>query len=442
MPKRQILKNTLQAKTLFGLLNLAFFTTQPWHHQTADAIWLLLSLASLIYIIKLKATNSKPETPKPLKHLLWLFALMPAISILSYLFSPLDTLTPDLLEPDTRWLLIIPIILAMRSSHIGANWILVILSSYAISSFISALIETNYTSNLNVRANGDENAVSFGMFNATIAIMLFAYFISPYCKKITQNINLNLVIRGLIFTLFLFATLAAIFSGTRAALLLLPIAMMILYAIQYSPKQAIISTLILSSVSMCLFTLSPSSAVKNKLQSAYTNTENYFVISNRSSKLTSIGQRLEQWRESWCIFTKHPALGTGPRTFKLAHQAYGDKNHCNALQQLKQGSYQAHSLYFNTISTTGVVGILCLLTLFFLSLNLAKNALSNNSLQIKLGGLILISVIIAHSINGLTLDLLFRNHIMDKHLLIWALPLLLIFSDTPDTLTTQSKSIP
>jgi len=44
-----------------------------------------------------------------------------------------------------------------------------------------------------------------------------------------------------------------------------------------------------------------------------------------------------------------------------------------------------------------------------------------------LGALLLVSVIISHLINGLTLDLLFRNHIIDKFLIVIALPIILIF---------------
>lgn len=441
MPKQAISKQSLQIKHLFGLLALSFFITQPWNHQTADAIWLLLSLIALTYVIHLKVSGHNLETPKTLKQLLWLFALMPTISICSYLFSPLDTLTPDLLEPDTRWLLIIPIILAMRHSKIGTYWVLALLSGYAVSAFICAFIETGYGSNLNVRANGDENAVSFGMFSASIAIMLLAYFTSPYSKQISQSIKATLIIRSVIFMLFITSMLTAVFTGTRAAILLLPISIIVMYAIQYNPKKALISTLILLSIGIAISTSSPNLTVKNKLQQTYNNTVNYFVTDNKQSKLTSVGQRLEQWKESWCIFTKHPILGTGPRSFKHAHQAYGSESHCNANQHLKQGSYQAHSLYFNTMSTLGSIGMLCLLTLLLLSLNISKAALKSKNLQIQLGGLLLVSAIIAHSVNGLTLDLLFRNHIMDKHLLIWALPLLLIFSNNSNTLTPPKKSI-
>jgi len=352
---------------------------------------------------------------------------MPLVSILSYLASPLDTLTPKLLEPDTRWLLIIPIILALRDTQIGPKWVLLLITSYAISTFISATIETNYLTNLARRANGDENAVPYGMFNATIALMLLTFFISPYIKQKANHNNKNKIIltRALLLIIFSLAITSAFLSGTRAAILVLPIVITLLYAMHYSFKKSLIGlTLLLGLGSIFIGSQSESAFVK-RLITAPAKVTSYFVKNDRSSKLRN--QRLEQWKESWCIFTLHPILGTGPRTFKHAHQSYGGEDYCNATQALKQGSYQAHSVYFNTLGTLGMAGILASLLLSLTLLRTGINALKQNNNTVKLGGSLLITVIACHAVNGITLDLWFMNHVMDKNLMVLALPLLLIY---------------
>ncbi len=138
MTPTQVTAQQLPFKNMLGLLTLLFFTVQPWDRHLADALWLAAGLSSLIYIGIKKYQGHFPPPQKPLKTLLWLFTLMPLISVISYLASPLDTLTVKTLEPDTRWLLIIPMILAMRDTGIGAKWLLVMLSGYAVSTFLSA----------------------------------------------------------------------------------------------------------------------------------------------------------------------------------------------------------------------------------------------------------------------------------------------------------------
>ncbi len=421
----------LSVKNLLGLLALLFFIIQPWDRYMADAFWLSLSLSSLFYVTIKKYHGQTLNTPKSLKNLLWLFAAMPLVSTVSYLASPLNTLTPKLLEPDTRWLLIIPTILAMRQAQTGPKWVLVLISAYSVSTFTSATIETNYLTNLASRANGDENAVPYGMFNATIALMLLTYFISPHIKqKVNYNSKNNIrATRAILLIVFSLATTSAFLSGTRAAILVLPIVITLLYFMHYSFKKSVIGLTLLLGLGGAFIGSQTESAFVKKLVIAPAKIGSYFKDNDRASKLNN--PRLEQWKESWCIFTKHPTFGTGPRSFKHAHQVYGGKEHCNATQQLKQGSYQAHSVYFNTLGTLGLAGILATLLIALTLIRIGISAFKQNDKTIKLGGSLLITAIACHAINGITLDLWFMNHVMDKNLMVLALPLLLIYPNTP-----------
>ncbi len=428
-------KQHITTKNLLAILVLGYFAIQPWDRHFADALWLLLSLASLAYVAAKKYQGQSLNTPKPLKNLLWLFTLMPVVSVISYLASPLDTLTPKALEPDTRWLLIIPITLAMLHTRIGPKYILSFLSIYAVSSFISAITETSYLTQLSSRANGDENAVPYGMFNATVALMLLTYFISHYIKDPKQT-RIRLL-RPSIFIAFTLAVASAFLSGTRASMLLLPIVITLLYFMHYNVKKTLLGLALLLGIGSVIISAQTDSAFVKNLISTPAKINNYFTKNDRASKRSSAGQRLEQWKESVCIFSIHPILGTGPRSFKYAHQAYGGKKHCNAVQYLKQGSYQAHSVYFNTLGTLGLVGMLAALVLSLTLIQTGISEFKRNDKTIKLGASLLITAIASHAINGITLDLWFMNHVMNKHLLILILPLLLIFykskKPTPNT---------
>jgi O-antigen ligase len=411
---------------LIGISLLAlYFGFQPWNIYIADYFWVTLSLFSIAILIQKKIAGLSLNTPKDLKTILWLFAAMPLVSIISYISSPLDTLRPELLEPDIRWLLIIPIILVFCTLRIKAIWILGFLSIYAISSFISAIQETHYLSKIWIRANGNENAVPFGMFSATISVLLLTFFLSRYIKEISTRQNHIIVIRILVFIMFIMASAVTFLSGTRAAIALIPIIVSCLYMSHYNVKKAFIILVALLGTSFLFVMSQPNSAFVKRISGTQADVLSYFIKNDITSKLKN--PRLEEWKESWCIFKKHPIAGTGPRSFRQAHQLYGGKEECNSTQQYKNGSFQAHSVYFNTLSTLGIMG---LALLAFTCLRLVKTAwlsIKSNTASIKLGGMLLIIAIACLAINGITLDLWFRIHVIDKNLLIIALPLIIIF---------------
>jgi len=427
----------------FGLLTLIYFIIQPWLRTTSNDLWLLISLLSLAYIAYLKATkqNKQLETPNKLKQLFFALSLLPVVSIVSYLDSPLENMTPSQLEPDIRWLLIIPIIITLRATDVGPRWVIACIVGYTLSSFTSAFIETNSLQNLTIRANGDENAVTYGMFNATVTLMALAVFVSAYIKERTHNTIKPIVIRAALILVFTLGIITSFLSSTRAAIILIPLVLAALYATQYSTKKAILGSGVILLILTMFIALNQQTTFVKRIISTPEKIVNYFEIADKKSKLTSVGQRLEIWQESVCIFNKHPILGTGPRSFSQAHQMYGGVEHCNATQQLKQGFYQAHSVYFNTLGTLGIAGIISLSLIVLLSIKSIPAALKDSSTTVQLGGLLMLTVLLCHIINGLTVDLWFRNHVISKNLLIWALPMVLMFGlkTTPQNARRKEK---
>jgi O-antigen ligase len=66
----------------------------------------------------------------------------------------------------------------------------------------------------------------------------------------------------------------------------------------------------------------------------------------------SIQGRLNFWRAGLAIFMTHPVVGTGPGTFGAVHAAYQ--------RDVRYYARDAHSLYVQTASETGVVGLTAL----------------------------------------------------------------------------------
>lgn len=73
---------------------------------------------------------------------------------------------------------------------------------------------------------------------------------------------------------------------------------------------------------------------------------------------TSIGHRLEMWRAAWALFLHHPLLGGGTGAFyPLGEEALG----ASAMKPIVGNFEHAHSDYFTSLGTRGIVGFLSLI---------------------------------------------------------------------------------
>jgi O-antigen ligase len=414
---------------LYGLLITLFLVVTPWNRIWAEYIWIIIALTATIQIISHKVTSTPHQTlPKEIVRLNYIFVLIPIVSILSFIFSPLEDLPIKLLEPDLRWLLFIPIVIAIYRSRVNPNWVFIALSLYCISAFSECLVETNFLANLNTRARGDVNANPFGMYNAMITLMLASYLLDS-SKEIAPALNKH------IFTLILIAiislgTLSVILTGTRTAIFTLLIGLILLSITSLKNKRG---WAIAGIVFICLslFISTPSGeklskrflTIPEKAMLFFTyETDNQ----RKKAARNSTGQRLEQWRGSVCVFQKHPLLGTGPRSAREAFTKYSNKENCNLNLAVKPGPRQTHSMYFNTLLTLGIAGIL-VFSLFFMSLiKLTKSQFSSSNKTARLGAIMLSMYLISMAINGIALDMWFRNYMVNKNLIALLLPLIIL----------------
>jgi O-antigen ligase len=414
---------------LYGLLITLFLVVTPWNRIWAEYVWIIIALTAIIQLINHKVTSTPHQAlPKEIVRLNYIFVLIPIVSILSFIFSPLEDLPAKLLEPDLRWLLFIPMVIAIYRSRVNPNWVFIALSLHCISAFSECLVETNFLANLNIRARGDANANPFGMYNAMITLMLASYLLSS-SKETVPAFNKHIFTLILIVIISL-GTLSVILTGTRTAIFALLIGLILLSITMLKKKRVWFFTGI-AFVCLSLF-ISTSSGEKlsKRFLTIPEKAMQFFTYETEAQRKNaarySTGQRLEQWRGSVCVFQKHPILGTGPRSAKQAFTKYGNKENCNLYLTAKRGPRQTHSMYFNTLLTLGIAGILVFSLLFASLIKLTKSQLSNSNKTARLGAIMLSMYLIAMAINGIALDMWFRNYMVNKNLIALLLPLIIM----------------
>ncbi len=409
---------------VYGILIIGFFALTPWNRIWAEYIWAILSLISIAHLITDKVNKNRSPAPQEITQLLYILFLIPAISALSYITTPLENLPIGLLEPDIRWLLFIPIVISIYKAQINPTWVLLALMVYCVSAFSKGLIETKFASNLAIRAWGDENPNPFGMFNAMVTLMLSAYLLTPKQRLFKHSKHKTFIYLS-IFICALLGLLSTFFTGTRTALITIA-AGLILYLILNSKSKFIwlIAISIILSATLAL-TTQTGQLLQAKMLKIPSHTLDFFINNDSKSKRNSTGQRLEQWRGSVCVFKKHPFLGTGPRSARQAFGKYSNKEDCNLKLAVKPGPRQTHSVYFNTLLTLGLGGVL-IFGLFFTKLfKLAKEHYINAIDIQKIAGVILFMYILSMAVNGIALDMWFRNYMVNKNLMALLLPLLI-----------------
>ncbi|KMP11711.1 hypothetical protein UR09_02005 [Candidatus Nitromaritima sp. SCGC AAA799-A02] len=104
-----------------------------------------------------------------------------------------------------------------------------------------------------------------------------------------------------------------------------------------------------------------------------TDTASGVSMQNRPWAWDHILNRFMYWQGAWKIFTDYWVTGSGPGTFSLLYLYTG----------FKYSTPNAHSLFFQTISDTGLVGISLLITSIILFYSRVIVILKNKSSQVR-----------------------------------------------------------
>ncbi|MGL4204669.1 MAG: O-antigen ligase family protein [Aeromonadaceae bacterium] len=169
----------------------------------------------------------------------------------------------------------------------------------------------------------------------------------------------------------LFGMLGSLLSGSRGGWILLPLILLAWYRL-FCPwfSRRIKLTLLSSLLLLGLLSTLPQFGVALRLAEAKQDMALYLSDGNQN---TSLGYRLQFWRSAWHSFVEKPLLGWGPKSIRHSQE-----------QQYKAGELSqaafafnshAHNQYLDQMAKYGLVGLGCLLALFFVPLTLARRLL-------------------------------------------------------------------
>jgi O-antigen ligase len=92
-------------------------------------------------------------------------------------------------------------------------------------------------------------------------------------------------------------------------------------------------------------------------------TQNSEVALDEASSL-----RLPIFRTAWRMYVAHPVNGVGVRAFPMAYLDYADADDPHVLKHDgERGATHAHNIVLEVMADTGTIGLLGLLTAFFLA---------------------------------------------------------------------------
>jgi len=163
---------------------------------------------------------------------------------------------------------------------------------------------------------------------------------------------------------------ASVLSGTRGAWLLLPLLLPVyfyLYRHLFNVKRTVlVATSLLLLVSFSDYWVPNSMAARINQ-----GVEEIRLYQSEQKYHSSLGSRINMWRDCVTMFLQHPFLGVGLGDFRWER-----KKLMNSGAAIVDSQYDhAHNIYLDSLATTGLLGLLALLfCLFILPLKLLNRA--------------------------------------------------------------------
>lgn len=371
----------------FILLTISvFFIAQPIHRPTvinsATILW-VIGLFSIPYYLKQRDFNQLELKIYSSGIVVFL------ICILSWLNSPYFDGSFNILEPEARFLLFPLAVLAVRYSKLTFQHLV-----FALLAGSAAYIWVTYNSPA-LRVNGDENAVTFG--NGAMLLFIVSSSLLFFEKSKVLKILLVIAASGYLYASFR--------SGTRGSFLsIIPLGIFLFYLSNNKMRWTLILLLIATGIGIS------QTSIGTGIVKGAKNTINYFT---KDSIRNSTGLRLHMWDSAICLNKERPLLGQGPHQYKNA--TTNEKSACKLAAFNSKGYFsQAHSFYFNSLATIGILGLLSMMAFFFF---VAKYSWSLGYIS----KVTITAALITFLSYSITVDLLFHRYMADKHLTLLAI---------------------
>lgn len=266
-----------------------------------------------------------------------------------------------------------------------------------------------YYATTNGRPHWAYYAIFIGDFAVLIASLSIVYLLT------LANSNLKKIISWFVFFL---ATLLAILSETRGAWIYYPVLLFIIvffYRKVMTAKQWLLGIVVVGCMSFILI-FQTSNIIETRMNSTVAD---YQAFQIGEGSFNSVGVRLDMWSDSIKIFTESPLIGVGISDFKSHSKELMNQGIIKPRAEFGH----AHSIYFNILATTGLLGFFGLIFFVFLLpfkffLKTWRNATSDELRFYSLSGIVLIT---SFMVFGLTESWLSRNPLVRTYLIMMVL---------------------
>lgn len=253
------------------------------------------------------------------------------------------------------------------------------------------------------RAIGAAHPIIFGDVAMWSAVILF-------CAIVTLPKNLKYYLLG--YLGMSLALVASLLSASRGAWVLLPVVAVWLLWIKRKNVGSVPLISIGVATALLIVGAVNFTQIGNRVDVAVSE---YHAYSTDPSKFSSIGARLEMWRDSISIWKANPIIGTGIGDFKSDRLKFVS----DGVSYVKQPYRHAHNIYLDVLATAGLVGLLGLLVfMIFLPFQMFNRIYkAETDPWLRFYALSGMATIIAFAVFGLTEGWLARNALLRVYLM-------------------------
>lgn len=201
----------------------------------------------------------------------------------------------------------------------------------------------------------------------------------------------------------------SVMSGTRGSWIALPFCAAILALYQagrHGKRYLYLGLLLLLALIGTVYAI-PQSGVEARTAQAVQEAQEYLLHENAHNTITSVGERLEMWRNALAMAPQHIWLGWGQRGY-MQHKILLNEEGRLAFSVLEHS--HAHNEYLDALVKHGMLGLLALLALYLMPLRLFLLHLKHSSLQIRPYALAGVLLMTSYLLFGLTTAFMTVNH--------------------------------
>ncbi|MCW8886456.1 MAG: O-antigen ligase family protein [Motiliproteus sp.] len=306
------------------------------------ALILICSVALLVFSFK--------RPPRPLEKndkvlILGLVSLPLAVALSMLLHG--DWIWSNLDKP-LRFLLVIPVFLAIRHYGLHRNYLLIGAIGGAIAAGCFGYYQ-KYVLGMGV-AHGFTHKIPFGDISLMLGMFSLAIFVP---SKENRKVPIWLLV--LAFVGFCFGLLGSICSGTRGGWVALPFLLWLVLSFSISSRllRWLIYTVCLASL---IGIYQGNALVNSQVDLAVDKTILYFEEGVAEG---SAGSRLEMWRGAWNMFLEHPLMGVG----KEGYRPEAERMKAEGLFNTDVYDHP-HNDFLNLLAELGVMGGIAFVLLY------------------------------------------------------------------------------